>query len=156
LFILAIVCSTVIFCHSVIRLCMHAISGINRRETANRAPKVVEPEGFHPEQPIRVHLACDEELGLGTPCCQGVNQTDFAGAKGVTAPPPAYGLWRNSVVSCAPSVALIQRLFNADWSLACQSEFTALAAQHTCRTNVRTSSRLQRSAGFSSTILCRR
>jgi len=46
-----------------------------------------------PERPIRVVLARDEEIGIsGT----GDNRS---GSEGPTPPPPAYGLWRCSVVS---------------------------------------------------------
>ena len=54
-------------------------------------------EGFADiSSPIRVVLARDEELGIS-----GTQLVDLE--KGMTPPPPAYGLWRGSVVSLTAS-----------------------------------------------------
>lgn len=56
-------------------------------------PREVDEGGFaQPHKPIRVILARDEELGL--------HGHDEAGQPDstITPPPPAYGLWRCSVV----------------------------------------------------------
>jgi hypothetical protein len=51
---------------------------------------VVGPLGYaQPEQPIHVVLARDEEIAIEN---RGSPQVE------VVAPPPAYGLWRSSVV----------------------------------------------------------
>lgn len=50
-------------------------------------------EYAQPDQPIRVVLARDEQLGIS-------GTSDSLGKiEGPTLPPPAYGLWRCSVVS---------------------------------------------------------
>ena len=60
----------------------------------NAIPSVAGPDGFTPDVPIRVHLARDEEIAA-----QGedgiIAEEKMASLK---APPPAYGLWRCSVV----------------------------------------------------------
>ena len=71
------------------------------------------PEGFRPDSPIRVHLQRDEELGpasefdespeIPSPATPVDNRT-FDGllqktdSPRIEGPPPAYGLWRSSVV----------------------------------------------------------
>ena len=56
-------------------------------------PSELDAEGFaQPRKPIRVILARDEELGLHEH--DEVAQPNST----ITAPPPAYGLWRCSVV----------------------------------------------------------
>ena len=47
-----------------------------------------------PQQPIRVILARDEELGLVGPEAGGLDLEKALPPP----PPPAYGLWRNSMV----------------------------------------------------------
>lgn len=85
LLLIVVIFATVYFCYSFIRLCILVARG----DTSNRA------SGLHPlylggyavpRSPIRVVLARDEEE---------------AGARSEAAKvvPPAYGLWRESVVS---------------------------------------------------------
>ena len=86
--ILFLLIFTVIFCHSLIRLCMLALKKKDARQTI----RISSNEGYaHPEEPIQVVLARDEEMGLGND-----NDDD---EKDLPPPPPAYGLWRSSVVS---------------------------------------------------------
>lgn len=57
----------------------------------NRVPSRPGPLGYaQPERPIPVVLAQDEEIAAGS---------NPAEPKKVAPPPPAYGLWRSSVVS---------------------------------------------------------
>lgn len=88
----------VFFVHSLIRLCVLAIRGPERSpRRRNVIPSVAGPSGFTPDVPIRVHLASDEEIAA----------QDEDGAiseeklESLKAPPPAYGLWRCSVVRIA-------------------------------------------------------
>jgi hypothetical protein len=66
--------------------------------------------GFAPVVPIRVHLARDEEIVLDEEVVDGDGSgaeddevrgsaAAAAAAGGLRVPPPAYGLWRSSVVS---------------------------------------------------------
>ncbi|KAF2458317.1 hypothetical protein BDY21DRAFT_284273, partial [Lineolata rhizophorae] len=101
LFILVILCTTIIFCHSLIRLCMLAIrpqSALADEENQQpRIPSMTGPEGFHPIRPIRVHLARDEEIANGEDDEGAAREGAETAEKGLMAPPPAYGLWRSSV-----------------------------------------------------------
>jgi hypothetical protein len=87
LFILTILAITVFFVHSLIRLFIMA-RGPRSTRSRNAIPSIVGPEGFNPPAPIRVHLARDEEVAA-------VEESKLEALK---APPPAYGLWRCSVV----------------------------------------------------------
>jgi hypothetical protein len=69
--------------------------------------------GFAPVVPIRVHLARDEEIALDEEIAAedvSADEDDVgrgsaaaaAAAGGLRVPPPAYGLWRSSVVSGGP------------------------------------------------------
>lgn len=84
--ILVILMATVFFCYSLLQLVVLVVRG-DRAARANYTAQHVGPGGYViPTEPIRVVLARDEE------------------AAGVEAPagkmtPPAYGLWRESVVS---------------------------------------------------------
>jgi hypothetical protein len=92
LLILIIMILTVFFCHSTIRLCM-LIMRPNRIAELHpeRVPSRAGPLGYaQPEQPIPVVLARDEEIAAP--------ENSEAPMK-VAPPPPAYGLWRSSVVS---------------------------------------------------------
>lgn len=55
-----------------------------------------------PETPIPVILARDEELGLHDDASADNDDAsaDSDSVRPVQHPPPAYGLWRSSVVSC--------------------------------------------------------
>ncbi|KAI9748457.1 MAG: hypothetical protein M4579_007217 [Chaenotheca gracillima] len=83
LLILLILFITIVFCHSLIRLCMLAITPSSRRR--NRVPSVVGPGGYaNVPEPIQVITRHDEEA-IGVEC------------EATKVPPPAYGLWRCSV-----------------------------------------------------------
>lgn len=69
------------------------VLGRKKRPGTCGIPHELDQEGFaQPRKPIRVILARDEELGL--------HEHDEAAQPNSTivAPPPAYGLWRCSVV----------------------------------------------------------
>jgi hypothetical protein len=85
LIILVILIDTVFFCHSLIRLCMLILKPPSDVERP-RLPSLVGPTGYaNPRQPIPVTLARDEEaVGIDS--------------EATKMPPPAYGLWRESVV----------------------------------------------------------
>lgn len=88
LLILIILTTTVFFCHSLIRFCMMIIHPPPDAEPEHpRQPGMVGPGGYAtPVVPIRVALARDEEAA-------GIE------SDATKVPPPAYGLWRESVVS---------------------------------------------------------
>jgi hypothetical protein len=85
LFILVILCTTIFFCHSLIRLCVLAL---HPPDETPRIPSMTGPEGFRPVRPIPVTLARDEEMLL---------ESEGKEIEGLKQPPPAYGLWRSSV-----------------------------------------------------------
>lgn len=89
LLILLIMIFTVVFCHSLLRLAMILLRGPRDEVATNRVPSRVGPMGYaQPERPIHVILARDEEIAA-----------DGEEREKVRPPPPAYGLWRSSVVS---------------------------------------------------------
>jgi len=96
MFILVILGSTVLFCHSLIRLCIIKLRP--QRSHRPRIPEYADINGFKPDVPIRVHLAQDEEIAVAE-TTNGQPTEEVEGL--VKQPPPAYGLWRCSVV-CAP------------------------------------------------------
>lgn len=79
----------IVFCHSFVRFVLALARGpivIDR----NRIPSQIGRGGYaEPHRPIPVVLAADEE----------VMADDSDTREKVAAPPPAYGLWRSSVVS---------------------------------------------------------
>lgn len=78
------------FCHSLARTIMVAARLARHGHSLHRVPSVVGPLGYaQPERPIHVILARDEEL------------LDDGRENHPKSPPPAYGLWRASVV-CFP------------------------------------------------------
>ncbi|KAH8601986.1 hypothetical protein B0O99DRAFT_500749 [Bisporella sp. PMI_857] len=82
--ILVILLTTIFFCHSLIRLCMMLIHPPQEDEIPE-LPETVGPGGYaNPANPIRVALARDEEAA-------GIE------SEATKYPPPAYGLWRESV-----------------------------------------------------------
>ena len=91
LFIMVTLGTTIFFCHSLIRLCMLILHPEADRPAI---PNMAGPDGIHPEQPIRVHLARDEELG-GADAASDLHDAEKPPT--VAMPPPAYGLWRSSV-----------------------------------------------------------
>ena len=87
LLILIILFTTIFFCHGLIRLCMLVVRPRREEEHQRRMPGFMGPGGYAvPREPIRVVLARDEEAA-------GIE------SEAVKAKPPAYGLWRESVVS---------------------------------------------------------
>jgi hypothetical protein len=85
LLILIILITTIFFCHALIRLCMLILHPPDDGQSQN-LPAMVGPGGYaNPTQPIRVALARDEEAA-------GIEND------ATKLPPPAYGLWRESVV----------------------------------------------------------
>ena len=66
-----------------------------------QSPHTVDPEvGFaQPRQPIPVVLARDEELGSHDENGRVDEDEEDDIDRALPPPPPAYGLWRNSVVS---------------------------------------------------------
>jgi hypothetical protein len=85
--VLIILFTTIFFCHGLIRLCMFIVRPKpSEDEEQPRVPAMFGPGGYAvPRRPIRVLLARDEEA---------------AGLESETTKmqPPAYGLWRESVV----------------------------------------------------------
>lgn len=86
LLILIILITTIFFCHALIRLCMMIIKPPNEDDLeAQTLPAMVGPGGYaNPAAPIPVTLARDEEAA-------GIE------SQATKVPPPAYGLWRESV-----------------------------------------------------------
>lgn len=85
--ILVILAAAAFFCYSIIRLCLLVFQPDRSHRRRTGAPNVFGPGGYVvPPKPIPVVLARDEEA---------------AGIEGgaVKLEPPAYGLWRESVVS---------------------------------------------------------
>lgn len=104
LFIMIVLGTTIFFCHSLIRLCMLILHPPSQDATVQGMPNMVQPEGFVPVRPIRVHLARDEELAdaYASSDDEDDHREGDANAvsdpeKGPKLPPPAYGLWRSSV-----------------------------------------------------------
>lgn len=114
LFILIILSTTILFCHSLVRLCMLSFRP-QRVDEIPRIPDMAGPEGFQPDQPIRVHLARDEELA------EEADPPAFMDPEKeiLKAPPPAYGLWRCSVVSTSATAQ----------ALTCTNRYAILAHQ---------------------------
>lgn len=65
------------------------------REVSNMTE--IDEDGFAPQEPIRVILARDEDLGLHE------NYDEESNVLLIAQPPPAYGLWRCSVVRASTS-----------------------------------------------------
>jgi hypothetical protein len=85
--------------HSIFRL-HRAKKRRQRREERRRnqtlEAKLGDRNGFAPTVPIRVHLARDEEFVASDEAAVVAEK-----ATATAVPPPAYGLWRSSVVSLA-------------------------------------------------------
>jgi len=86
LLILIILVITIVFCHSLIRLCMMMLHPPpDVEEIRPQLPTMMLPGGYaNPIIPIRVALTRDEEAA-------GIE------SEATKIPPPAYGLWRESV-----------------------------------------------------------
>jgi hypothetical protein len=103
LFILTIVSTTIFFCHSMVRICVRTRKPPRKPTTRRSRPrhaKELPKDGFKPEVPIRVHLARDDEIAAQND--DGTLESEKLA--NVKIPPPAYGLWRCSVVSPKPPV----------------------------------------------------
>jgi hypothetical protein len=88
---------TIFFCHSLVRLCMLIL---HPKITPDSIPDMTGSDGFHPAEPIQVHLARDEDLNNSFDeerDLQGSDPAESMKEKPVPLPPPAYGLWRSSV-----------------------------------------------------------
>ena len=85
---------TIIFFHYLIRLCM--VTWRRRSNNASRDLVAQSSPGeiARPSEPIQIILARDVELGL-----HGNENVEEDKEVAVPPPPPAYGLWRCSVVS---------------------------------------------------------
>ena len=100
LLILIILLVTIFFCHSLIRLCMLIVKG-GRDDDPHRRSRMQQTYGGYaiPRQPIRVVLARDEEAA-------GIE------SEATKLNPPAYGLWRESVVCTIAGLRILgRRLF---------------------------------------------
>lgn len=88
LLILIILVTTIFFCHALIRLCMMIIKPPPDNDIESQSqtlPAMSGPGGYaNPAAPIPVTLARDEEAA-------GIE------SDATKLPPPAYGLWRESV-----------------------------------------------------------
>jgi hypothetical protein len=86
--ILIILAVTIFFCHSLIRLCMMVVKARKRERMVQQGqlPEMVGPGDYAiPREPIPVVLARDEEAA-------GIE------SEATKTGPPAYGVWRESVV----------------------------------------------------------
>ncbi|EAU38618.1 conserved hypothetical protein [Aspergillus terreus NIH2624] len=85
LLIFMILILSIVWCHSLIRFSLAVLRG----PATNRIPSRAGPNGYaQPERPIPVTFIADEEMMTG-----GNGEV----REKVTAPPPAYGLWRSTV-----------------------------------------------------------
>jgi len=110
--ILIVILATLFFCFGLIKLCMLVMRKDRARE--RRAADGLDGHGYAvPDEPIQVTLARDEEA---------------AGIESETSKttPPAYGVWRESVVSCPGAETVSQP---ANLLLASRSGSHLLAAQ---------------------------
>ncbi|KAF3390698.1 hypothetical protein DPV78_011308 [Talaromyces pinophilus] len=137
-FILLIMIFAMVFCHSFARTCLLATKIARYGSTGlHRVPSVVGPLGYaQPAHPIHVVLARDEEIVIEGAAADGNNNTSAAteAATKLTAPPPAYGLWRSSV-RINPNLLYWQRVDNAP-----KPETTPLAAHNETSTSTSDSS----------------
>jgi hypothetical protein len=86
--------AAIVFCYSLIRIIFTILNPQKQQDLELQLPQMVSAGGYaNPESPIRVALARDEEAA-------GIR------SDATKHPPPAYGLWRESVVCYAlPLVA---------------------------------------------------
>lgn len=97
LLVFMILILAIVLCHSLIRFIMAVIRD-PRTLATNRIPSRSGHTGYaQPERPIPVVLAGDEEA---------LHESEGPSREKVTVPPPAYGLWRSSVVRADPSSTL--------------------------------------------------
>ncbi|KAL2372024.1 hypothetical protein BDBG_04000 [Blastomyces gilchristii SLH14081] len=94
-FILALIILVIYFCHSFIRFFMLAWRS-PPAHPPSAAPKAVSTREYvQPDQPIPVILARDEEIVAEVDADNHIGRN--GNLSGLPPPPPAYGLWRNSV-----------------------------------------------------------
>lgn len=98
--------AAMVFCHSFARTFLLATKVARYGSTGlHRVPSVVGPLGYaQPAHPIPVVLARDEEIAIEAAEAGQASEapsTTSANPK-LTVPPPAYGLWRSSVVRFPP------------------------------------------------------
>ncbi|PYI16754.1 hypothetical protein BO86DRAFT_308135 [Aspergillus japonicus CBS 114.51] len=79
----------IVFCHALTRFLMAIVPRPDSEIATNRIPSRAGPSGYaQPSHPIHVVLAADED---------SMTESRDAAREKITAPPPAYGLWRGSV-----------------------------------------------------------
>ncbi|PYH86950.1 hypothetical protein BO82DRAFT_350054 [Aspergillus uvarum CBS 121591] len=79
----------IVFCHALTRFLMAIVPRPDSGIATNRIPSRAGPSGYaQPSHPIHVVLAADEDA---------MTESRDAAREKITAPPPAYGLWRGSV-----------------------------------------------------------
>ena len=94
LLLLVVLILVIIFAHSLIRLCMMIFRSPTIEDRPARVPSQIGPSGYaQPQKPIPVVMMRDEEMAVSE------DNEDVAGKAAILPPPPAYGLWRSSVVS---------------------------------------------------------
>ncbi|PWY77128.1 hypothetical protein BO70DRAFT_295164 [Aspergillus heteromorphus CBS 117.55] len=92
----------IVFCHSLTRFLMVILRRPDTDVSTNRIPSRAGPAGYaQPARPIHVILAGDEDVA----------ESQSTVREKVTAPPPAYGLWRSSV-RINPDLLYWQRVEN--------------------------------------------
>ena len=121
LIILIILLTTIIFSYAIIRLCLYVVKPPREEPSQRRLVNHLQfPGGYAlPSRPIRVVLARDEEAA-GLP------------SETTNIKPPAYGVWRQSVVRSLPNnvstQALLHILLLLTLLIASRSEQHLLAA----------------------------
>ncbi|QDS70965.1 hypothetical protein FKW77_007269 [Venturia effusa] len=111
LFILALLGTVAFFTHSTIRLWIMSRKGHHPSSESSRHncfPSTAGPEGFKPNRPIPVQLARDDEIAALDE--EGLLHEEKL--ESIKMPPPAYGLWRESV-RIDPNLLHWQRVHNA-------------------------------------------
>lgn len=128
----------IVFCHSFVRFIL-AIARGSSVHVRNRILSRMGTGGYaEPDRPIPVVLAADEEIMAES---NGASPTT---QEKLTAPPPAYGLWRSSVVSVVSSSSGIgsAKMVFLTWRVTEDQPRPALLA--TCRRCISGSKKYQR------------
>ena len=93
---------------------MHIIKNRRKNRTGAISGRSRQEDFARPNQPIRVILARDEEEGISR---VGGNEIEEDEPKNLPPPPPAYGLWRGSMVGLAVydfCIDITNRLFSRE------------------------------------------